>query len=53
MQKVIKIHFLDSHSNFFAANMAAISDEHGERISSINILDREAIPGQTEPHHIG
>lgn len=27
----LKIHFLDSHLNFFPKNMGAMSDEHGER----------------------
>lgn len=27
----LKIHFLDSHLNFFPENLGAVSDEHGER----------------------
>lgn len=27
----LKIHFLDSHLDFFPENLGAISDEHGER----------------------
>ena len=27
----IKIHFLDSHLDFFPNNLGAVSDEHGER----------------------
>ena len=27
----LKIHFLDSHLNFFPDNLGAVSDEHGER----------------------
>jgi hypothetical protein len=27
----IKVHFLDSHSDFFPENLGAVSDEHGER----------------------
>nr|XP_036675074.1 uncharacterized protein LOC118878042 isoform X1 [Drosophila suzukii] len=28
----LKIHFLDSHLDFFPENLGAVSDEHGERI---------------------
>lgn len=27
----LKIHFLDSHLDFFPENLGALSDEHGER----------------------
>jgi hypothetical protein len=27
----LKVHFLDSHLDFFPENLGAISDEHGER----------------------
>jgi hypothetical protein len=27
----LKIHFLDSHLDFFPDNLGAVSDEHGER----------------------
>jgi len=27
----LKIHFLDSHLDFFPENLGAVSDEHGER----------------------
>ena len=27
----LKIHFLDSHIDFFPSNLGAVSDEHGER----------------------
>jgi len=27
----LKIHFLDSHVNFFPENLSEVSDEHGER----------------------
>ncbi|MFP3032588.1 MAG: hypothetical protein ACEY3M_16215 [Wolbachia sp.] len=27
----LKIHFLDSHLEFFPKNVGAVSDEHGER----------------------
>jgi hypothetical protein len=27
----LKVHFLDSHSDFFPENLGAVSDEHGER----------------------
>jgi hypothetical protein len=32
MQNVIKIYFLDSRLNFFPKNVAAVSDERGERL---------------------
>jgi hypothetical protein len=27
----LKVHFLDSHLDFFPENLGAVSDEHGER----------------------
>jgi hypothetical protein len=27
----LKVHFLDSHLEFFPANLGTVSDEHGER----------------------
>lgn len=36
----LKIHFLDSHLDFFPENMGAISDEHGERFHQ-DISDME------------
>jgi hypothetical protein len=27
----LKVHFLDSHLDFFPQNLGAVSDEHGER----------------------
>ena len=37
----IKIHFLDSHLDFFPANLGAVSDEHGERFhQTISIMER-------------
>jgi len=29
--KILKIHFLESHLNFFPENLGKVSDEHGER----------------------
>ena len=31
----LKIHFLDSHLDFFPANLGAVSDEHGEKFHQI------------------
>jgi len=28
---ILKIHFLESHLNFFPKNLGEVSDEHGER----------------------
>ena len=37
----LKIHFLLSHLNFFPQNLAAVSDEHGERFHQ-DIMKTEA-----------
>jgi hypothetical protein len=29
----LKVHFLDSHLNFFPENLGAVNNEHGERFS--------------------
>jgi len=36
----LKIHFLESHLNFFPENLGEVSDEHGERFHQ-DILDLE------------
>ena len=36
----LKIHFLDSHLDFFTENLGEISDEHGERFHQV-IMDKE------------
>lgn len=36
----LKIHFLDSHLDFFPENLGAVSDEHGERFHQ-DVLDME------------
>jgi len=37
----LKIHFLDSHLDFFPANLGAVSDEHGERFhQDISALEK-------------
>jgi len=36
----LKIHFLDSHLNFFPNNLGAVSDEHGERFhQDISVME--------------
>ena len=34
---ILKIHFLESHLDFFPENLGEVSDEHGERVHQ-NIL---------------
>ena len=37
----LKIHFLDSHLDFFPDNLGAVSDEHGERFhQDISALEK-------------
>jgi len=37
----LKIHFLDSHLDFFPDNLGAVSDEHGERFhQDISIFEK-------------
>jgi hypothetical protein len=45
----IKVHFLDSHLDFFPENLGAVSDEHGE-IFHYDIYNMEK---QVEPQHAG
>jgi hypothetical protein len=36
----LKVHFLDSHLDFFPENLGAVSDEHGERFhQDISIME--------------
>jgi hypothetical protein len=48
----LKVHFLDSHLDFFPENLGAVSDEHGERFHQ-DIYNMEAVPGQVEPQYAG
>jgi len=42
----LKIHFLDSHLDFFPDNLGEVSDEHGERFhQDISALEKR-YPGQ-------
>lgn len=44
----LKIHFLDSHLDFFAENCGAISDEHGERFHQEIMYIEERFNGKSE-----
>jgi hypothetical protein len=48
----LKVHFLDSHLDFFPENLGAVSDEHGE-ISSVHFKHGKAVPEQVKPQYAG
>lgn len=45
----LKIHFLQSHFNFFPQNMRAVSDEHGERFHQDIASFEKRYQGKWEP----
>jgi hypothetical protein len=51
--QVVKIYFLNSHPNFFPANLVAVNDEHGKLFHQENICGGEAILQKVEPQHVG
>jgi hypothetical protein len=46
----LKVHFLDSHLDFFPENLGAVSIEHVE-IPSGHFKHGTAVPGQVEPQY--
>jgi hypothetical protein len=45
----LKVHFLDSHLDFFPENLSTVSDEHGERFhQDISTIDKR-YQGQWSP----
>jgi hypothetical protein len=48
----LKVHFLDSHLDFFPENLGTVSDEHRERFHQ-DFQHGKAVPGQVEPQYAG
>ena len=44
----LKIHFLESHLDFFPENLGEVSDEHREKISSRSYDCGKAVPRQVD-----
>jgi hypothetical protein len=50
---LLKINVQDLRRYFFPRNLDAVSDDHRGTLSSRNIHDEEAIPGQVDGQHVG
>jgi len=50
---ILKIHFLESHLDFFPENLGEVNDEHGERFHQ-DIMDYgKAVPRQVDLKYVG
>ena len=45
----LKIHFLDSHLDFFPTNLGAVSDKHGEHFHQEIFTMENTLPKKVEP----
>ena len=49
----LKMHFLDSRLDFFAENLGAVSDEHGERFHQDTVTMETWYQGKYNPNMMG
>jgi hypothetical protein len=48
-----KVHFIDSHLDFFPENLGAVVDERGETLYQDKSMEKRYQGGQVEPQYTG